>query len=154
MATVTVNAADPASKVIYQFTDVGSLANAIQNYQFIPVRSDGSPFKVQEFEGGYLLDGAPLNVWFGLGWYTGQQALLQPLWANGTIPTPPQAQLTAQVVAMPTGLATQTAAYLAQASSGLFGLSWPVLIGLAAVGFMAFNTMGHGGGHSRASEEF
>ena len=105
-----IAAADPASKVAYQFTNTGQLAHAIQDYGYIPLRTTGEPFTVQMFEGGYLLDGAPINVWMGDGWYAGQQELLRPYWSSGSIPTPPADVLGAVVVAMPPDLAAQTAA--------------------------------------------
>jgi hypothetical protein len=117
-----VNAADPASKVVYPFTDVGQLNEALKN-GYIPIRSDGSPYKVQSFLGGYLLDGAPLNVWLGLGWYQGQQEALQPYWQNGQIPIPPQMALAATVVPMPAAVAQNFANYQAN-QQNIFGLPW------------------------------
>jgi hypothetical protein len=131
-----VAAADPASKVSYVFNDGAQLSNAIQNYKFIPIRADGSPYKLQEFQGGYLLDGAPINVWMGEGWFTGQQELLRPLWASGQIPTPPPEVVAIPAVPMPAEVAAAYDAYKASASSvtGILGSIPPAAwIGLAAV---------------------
>jgi hypothetical protein len=131
-----VAAADPASKVSYVFDNTGQLSTAIEDYHFIPIREDGSPFKVQKFEGGYLLDGAPINVWMGEGWFSGQQELLRPLWASGEIPTPPANVVAIPAVPMPTEVQQAYETYKAGASSvsGILGsIPTPVWIGLAAV---------------------
>ena len=117
-----VNAVNPVTKVTEVFTDVGQLDGALLA-GFIPIRADGTAFKVQSFLGGYLLDGAPLNVWLGLGWYAGQQEALQPYWQNGQIPVPPAAQLGQQVVAMPAAVAANFASYQAS-QEDLLGLPW------------------------------
>lgn len=44
-------------------------------------------YNVQTFQGGFLLDGCPLNVIFGQGWMAGQQAALQQA---GITPSCPQ----------------------------------------------------------------
>lgn len=131
-----VAAADPASKVSYVFNDTAQLSNAIENYHFIPIREDGTPFKLQKFEGGYLLDGAPINVWMGEGWFEGQQELLRPLWASGEIPSPPSNVIAIPAVPMPAETAQAYQAYKAAGSSvsGIFeSIPKPVWIGLAAV---------------------
>jgi len=135
-----VAAADPASKTAYSFTDQDSLDHAIRDYGYIPLRADGTPMKVQSLEGGLLLDGAPLNVLLGSGWYQGQMELLQPLWANGTVPRPPAAVLGVEVLPMPPAIAAQTAAYVQTVgkSTGPLGLSWPAWLGLAAAGYFFF----------------
>lgn len=130
-----VNAKDPASGVVYPFTDGNQLATAIQNQGFIPIRSDGSSYKVQVFEGGYLLDGAPINAVMGGYWFTGQQQALLPYWQAGTVPTPSAAILNLPTQAMPAQLATQTATYLAN-QSDILGLPWYVWAGAAAAYFL------------------
>lgn len=117
-----VSASDPVSKVAYPFTDVGQLNDAIKG-GWIPLRPDGTPYKVQSFLGGYLMDGAPLNVWLGLPWYAGQQEALLPYWQNGQIPTPPAAILGVQVQPMPADVAANFATYQAQ-QADIFGLPW------------------------------
>ncbi len=139
-----IAAADPASKVAYQFTDVDTLAVAIRDLGYIPLAPDGSPLLVQQFEGGYLLQGAPINVWMGKGWYSGQRELLEPYWQAGTIPTPPASITGAQVVAMPADVAADYAAYKAQ-DAGLFGgISTPMLLAAGAVALFFFTGTGKG----------
>ena len=117
-----INAINPLTKVAETFTDVGQLDTAINN-GYIPIHADGTPYKVQSFEGGHLLDGAPLNVWFGLGWYAGQQQELLPYWQNGQIPTPPQSVLGIQTVAMPADVYANWQSYMT-AESNILGLPW------------------------------
>lgn len=117
-----IPAMDPITKVVTTFTDVGQLHGAIQQFNFIPLHPDGTPYKVQAFEGGYLLDGAPINVWMGLGWYTGQQEALQPYWQSGQIPTPTVA-LNVPVVAMPAAVASNYAQFKAN-QENILGLPW------------------------------
>jgi hypothetical protein len=127
-----VIAIDPTTKAPQTFTDVGQLDGAILA-GFIPIRADGTAYKVQSFLGGYLLDGAPLNVWLGLGWYAGQQEALLPYWQNGQIPTPPAAVLSQQVVAMPASVAANFASYQASQSDVLGVPWWLWAAGAAAV---------------------
>lgn len=63
-----------------------------------PRRTDGTFFTLNRFQGGWLMDGAPLNVWTGPGWYTGQKEALTPYWTTGEIPTPPADVLNKPVV--------------------------------------------------------
>lgn len=128
-----INAADPASKVIYTFTDVGALHNAIQTYHYIPVKPDGSPFEVQWLAeyGGYVLDGAPINVWMDGYWLDGQKEAMQPYWTAGTIRQPPANIMNAPVQPMPADLAARTAAYKA-GNSGFFGMDTGTLAALGA----------------------
>jgi len=106
-----VAAADPASKTAYVFTDVGQLNDAIKAYGFIPLGPDGAQLRVQEFEGGYLLNGAPINVWMGQGWFAGQKEALQPFWASGQVPPPPADVIAAPVYEMPPDVAANYNAY-------------------------------------------
>jgi hypothetical protein len=126
-----VNARDPQSGVVYPFTDPAQLNDAIVNHQFVPVRSDGTAYRVQIFEGGYLFDGMPLNVIMDGFWYAGQQEALASYWTAGTIPTPSSAALSLPVEAMPTQLAAQTQAYV-DSQDDILGLPWYVWAGAAA----------------------
>lgn len=117
-----IPAMDPVTKIVSTFTDVGQLHGAIQQFNYIPLHPNGTPYKVQAFEGGYLLDGAPINVWMGLGWYSGQMEALQPYWQSGQIPTP-TAVLNQQVVPMPADVAANFAQYQAH-QQNIFGLPW------------------------------
>ena len=132
-----VQAADPASKTIYTFTDVGALHNAIKEYGYIPVHADGSPFEtqyLQEYD-GYLLDGAPINVWMDGEWMEGQREALEPYWASGQIRKPPAAILSAGVVPMPPEVQQRTAAAQAAATGGgLFGMDTGTLVAIGAAG--------------------
>lgn len=132
MSTVNpINAKDPQSGVVYPFVDMGQLNDAIVNHQFIPVRSDGTPYRVQMFEGGYLFDGMPLNVIMYGVWYAGQQEALAPYWANGTIPQPAPVVVALPVQAMPAQIAANTQAYL-DSQNDILGLPWYVWAGAAA----------------------
>jgi len=135
-----IQAADPASKVAYTFTDVGALHAAIATYSYIPLRADGTPFEVQFLQeyGGYVLDGAPMNVWMDGVWLEGQREAMEPYWSSGQVKRPPEAILNAGVQAMPADIAARTKAYqAAQTGGGLFGLdisTWVTVgVGLAAI---------------------
>lgn len=56
--------------------------------QYTPLRDDGTPAMVQVFDGGWLIDGNPLNVWLGCGWLPGQQTVLAPFVTAGEVATP------------------------------------------------------------------
>lgn len=132
MSTVNaINAKDPSTGVVYPFVDMGQLNAAIVNHQFIPVRSDGTPYRVQMFEGGYLFDGMPLNVLMFGYWYAGQQEALQPYWSSGAIPLPAANVLALPVQGMPAQLAAQTQAFL-DAQNNILGLPWWIWAGAAA----------------------
>jgi hypothetical protein len=131
-----IAAADPVSKVAYVFTDIGQLHDAIKTRGYIPVRPDNTAYRVQEFEGGYLLDGAPLNVYIQDRWFDGQTELLQPYWESGAIPQPPLDVLNRQTIEMPEEDATRWAEY--QESQNVLGLPTPLLLGIAAVGALLF----------------
>ncbi len=132
---MTVNAADPASKTIYTFTDVTALHNAIKMYGYIPVHADGTPFNtqyLQEYD-GYLLDGAPLNVWLNGVWLEGQQEALTPLWNSGQVPRPPANLMSAGAVPMPPEVQARTAAAQQAAhAGGLFGMDTGTLVAVGA----------------------
>lgn len=147
-----VTAVDPASKVAYTFTDTGALHNAIKTLGYIPLRRDGSPFQTQYLQqyDGYVLDGAPLNVWIDGVWLDGQKEALQPLWASGEVPQPPANVLNVSVAPMPPEVAAQTAAYqetLTQ-GAGFFGMDTGTLVAVGA-GLLAI-TMLSGGGKKRS----
>lgn len=124
-------AADPASRVNTQFFNMESLANAMTNYGFIPIRPDGTPYVVQQFEGGLIFDGAPLNVYFDEVWYQGQQELVGPHWGKD-VPVPPPSIQALPVVPMPDTVTAQYQAYKASNA----GISTPVLLGVAAIGYL------------------
>lgn len=84
-----ISAADPASHVVQTFPTVEALGEAIFKKGFVPVRPDGTVYITQSFEGGLLLDGAPLNVYYRNGWYPEQREMLQDHWGRD-VPTPPQ----------------------------------------------------------------
>ena len=130
-----VNAQDPTTGRIYPFVDPPQLNDAIVNHHFVPVRSDGSPYRVQLFEGGYLFDGQPLNVIQQGFWYDGQQQALLPYWQNGTIPVPPANILNLPVQGMPAQLQAQTQAFV-DSENNILGLPWWVWAGGAAVYFL------------------
>jgi len=109
----SIQAADPASKTIYTFTDTGALHNAIKLYGYIPVHPDGTPFStvyLKEYD-GYILDGAPINVWIDGVWLEGQKEALQPYWNSGQIPLPPANLSNAGSVPMPAEVKERTEAY-------------------------------------------
>jgi len=117
-----IGAADPASKVIYTFSEPGKLNDAIKNYGFIPTMASGQPFVTQSFEDGYLLNGAPINVHMYQVWYEGQRELLQPYWESGAIPSPVAELLSLPIVPMPEDVAQNYQVYkstIANASGGI-----------------------------------
>lgn len=118
-----VNAADPATKVVFPFTDVGQLNDAIKLHGYIPIRSNGTPYQVQVFEGGYLLDGLPLNVLIDGVWYDGQQQALQPYWQSGTIPTPPPQMLGIGTITAPPAVAANFQ-HWQQSQQNILGFPW------------------------------
>lgn len=130
----SIQAADPASKTIYTFTDVGALHNAIKMYGYIPLRPDGSPYETQYLQAydGYLLDGAPLNVWMDGVWLEGQKEALQPFWASGQVRQPPANIANAGAVPMPPEIKEQTAAYQRTLNTGLFGMDTGTLVTIGA----------------------
>jgi hypothetical protein len=85
-----IQAADPASKTAYTFTDPQALHDAIRVYLFIPLRPDGSPFQTQFIEAlnTYVLDGVPLHVWIDGVWGRGEHETLEPYWNSGAVPRP------------------------------------------------------------------
>ena len=95
----------------------------------IPLRPDGSEFIVDDFQGGFLLDGAPLNVWTERVWYEGQRPLLTSYWESGRIVQPPAEVLLFPEIPMPEDVRDN---YVGSQSGGIGLLT---LLGLA-VGFM------------------
>lgn len=128
-----ISAADPVSKVSYVFTNTGQLNDAIKEGGYIPIRPDDTPYRIHEFEGGYLLDGAPLNVYIEGRWFDGQMEALAPYWESGAIPTPTAEVLATGSSPMPEDVAANYAAF--QQGQSLFSnLPTPVLIGGALLG--------------------
>lgn len=129
-----IAAADPVSKQAYVFTNTGQLNDAIKQRGYIPIRADNTAYTVQEFEGGYLLDGVPLNVYIESRWFEGQMEALAPYWEAGTIPTPSTAILSVGTVAMPEDVAANYEQF--KTSQSLFGgISTPVLVGGAVLAY-------------------
>lgn len=136
-----ITALDPASKVAYTFSNAANLTEALTK-GWIPILPDGSPAKTYSFEGGYLVDGAPLNAWFEGVWYEGQPEILKPFWDSGQIQKPPDAFFLLPVVPAPPEVVANYAAFKGapvtvqslleahqQASSGISGLlSNPVVL--------------------------
>jgi hypothetical protein len=56
-----------------------------------PVSAAGDPLTVQAIEGGHLVEGLPLNAWYRGVLYPEQVEILDPLWADGTVPRPSEA---------------------------------------------------------------
>lgn len=115
-----VAAADPNSKQARAFTNIGDLTQAMEKANYIPLRPDGTPFIVNFLtdEGGYLFDGAPLNVWFDGVWYEGQQEVASRYWGQGGVPTPNESILALPIIPMPGQVAeTYQAFKQAQSSS-------------------------------------
>lgn len=62
---MSLPAADPASKVARVFTVARELFIAIRDYEYIPIRADGTAMTIQQKpDGGYLLDGRDLGDYF------------------------------------------------------------------------------------------
>jgi hypothetical protein len=154
-----VQAVDPNSKTTYTFTDVGALHNAIKLYNYIPVHTDGTPFKTQYLQevDGYVLDGAPINVWMEGVWLTGQKDILQKYWAAGSVPQPPANVMNAGEVPMPAQVQAQTAAYQAM-QGGLFGMDTGTLVavgvGVLAIFWLSSGKKGRRGGDGFTGFDF
>ncbi len=137
MATIT--ARDPVTAQTYTFNLVAALHGAMSPpYNYVPLRADGTPFAVNKVAGGFVIDGAPLNVWIDGVWYIGQKELLAPMWAAGTVPTPSAAILAGVPVPMPPAVAANWAAYQASQNE-IFGIPTPIFVigaGLAALWFL------------------
>lgn len=50
---------------------------------------NGTPIVMSKFEGGWLANGCPLNVYFGSGWITGQQDALRQAGMTQCLPAAP-----------------------------------------------------------------
>jgi hypothetical protein len=127
-----VAAADPASKVPRIFNDQASLTYAMEKLRFVPLRPDGTPFIVNFLtdEGGYLFDGAPLNVWFDGVWYEGQKEVGQKYWGNNGVPTPSSQVMNIPVVPMPADIAATYQAFKeGQGAGALLSNPWVLLAG-------------------------
>jgi hypothetical protein len=149
-----VTAADPASKATRAFTNVVDFTYAMEKLKYIPLRPDGTPFIVHFIadEGGYLMDGAPLNVWFDGVWYEGQKEVAQKYWGSNGVPTPAQTILGLPVVAMPAPIAETYHAFKEQqaGAGGLF-TSGNVML-LAGAGVLLLLATSVGGSKSRRHE--
>lgn len=155
-----ITAQDPASKVAYTFSNPENFTEALTK-GWIPILPDGSPAKTYSFEGGYLVQGAPLNAWFNGVWYEGQPDILKPFWDSGQIVKPPDAFFLLPVVPAPAEVVAGYAAFKGapasvttlldayqQASSGIGALlkNPTVLVGAGALLLFAFV-----GGRKKAS---
>ncbi len=128
----SVVASDPASKTPRVFTDPASLTYAMEKLRFIPLRPDGQPFIVNFLtdEGGYLFDGAPLNVWFYGVWYEGQKEVGQKYWGANGVPTPSSQVMSLPVVPMPADVAATYQAFKqSQGAGALLSNPWVLLAG-------------------------
>ncbi len=126
---------NPATGESATFSHTADVHNAIKVYGWVPVHSDGSPYVVQEFMGGYLLDGAPLNVYIEGQWYDGQKQALQPEWTSGRVPTPSTAVLNVGVVPMPPEVEANNQLYQAATNNKILGMEPLTALG---VGFLAY----------------
>jgi hypothetical protein len=91
-------ALDPQTRSPYTFTNAVGFTDALERFGVVPILPDGTPLPVYSFEGGYLVGGAPLNVWFDQIWYEGQQEILAAHWQSGEIMQPDQALLALPIV--------------------------------------------------------
>lgn len=113
----TVNAINPEDKKVYTFSVTGDLNNAIDVFKYTPIRPDGTPYVTQSAHGGWLLDGAPLNVYIEGVWFDGQKELLTPDWNSGTVPRPSAAILAVGSAPMPADVAANYQNYLTSLNS-------------------------------------
>lgn len=97
----SVEALNPKDGIVYTFSAVGDLHDAIADFGYVPVRPNGTYYIVQTIDRGYVMDGAPLNVYILGVWYEGQKELLSPYWADGTIVRPSDEIISLPVVPMP-----------------------------------------------------
>lgn len=133
LRTNSVQAADPASKTIYTFTDTGALHNAIKVYGYIPVHADGTPMDtvyLKEYD-GYILDGAPINVWIDGVWLEGQKEAMEAYWTSGQVRRPPADILNAGAIPMPAEVKAQTEAYQ-RTQAGFLGMDTGTLLAIGA----------------------
>lgn len=103
-------ALDTKTNIPYSFDDEGKFLESLK-FGLVALNQAGRPGVLREFEGGMLLDGAPLNVWTKGVWYEGQADILTPYWNDGSIPMPPEIVMTLPVVAMPDKVLQDYAAY-------------------------------------------
>lgn len=96
----------------------GELHEAIKE-GYAPVRPDGSLYIVTDFQGGFLLDGAPLNTWIDGVWFDGQREALTSYWQSGAIPMPPANVMNLPVVPMPEDVAGNHDVYTATQGGGI-----------------------------------
>jgi hypothetical protein len=101
--------ADPKSKVTSVWSDGVRASIAIRDEGYIPILDDGTPATVNLFEGGYLVQGAPMNAWIQGVWYTGQKEIVAPFIQSGQVPQPPQAIWNLPVVDPPADVLQQYA---------------------------------------------
>lgn len=145
--------ADPQSKVTSVWSDGATASIAIRDRGFIPLLDDGTQATVNLFEGGYLVQGAPMNAWINGVWYTGQKEIVAPFIQSGQVPQPPQSVWNLPVVDPPPDVLQNYAsakgvpdatslvdAYQRGGPVGGAGLDWTTLalIGAGAVFLFAF----------------
>jgi hypothetical protein len=130
------------------------LTYAIEKLNFIPIRPDGAPFIVNFLtdEGGYLLDGAPMNVWFDGVWYEGQKEVGNKYWGKNGVPMPSSQILSLPVVPMPGDIAETYQAFKAS-QGGLFSGNTLVYVGLGLLALYAF-TRAPGRGSRSWSDDY
>lgn len=87
---------DPKSRTPLTVASIDQFNYYVVSGGYVPIHADNTAMQVNSFEGGYLVDGAPLNVWLSGYWYDGQQDILASFWNSGQIPKPP-----AQLLALP-----------------------------------------------------
>lgn len=84
----TLTVRDVESGRVQELADLGTVHELLEAGQVVPLREDGTPARVQELAGGFVVDGEPLSVAMGGEWEEGQRELLEPYWRNGQIPRP------------------------------------------------------------------
>lgn len=79
---------DVGAGTVREIETLGELHGQLEAEQVVPLREDGTPARVQELRGGFLIDGVPLNVALGEDWDPEQRAMLEPYYAAGQVPRP------------------------------------------------------------------
>lgn len=139
-AWTTVTLADALSPGPLTMTDgtdfiqAGDIVEITQRLEsgWRPLRPNGTPAYVQNFLGGYLIDGNPLNVILGEPWLPEQWAAIVPAIQSGVVPSPSIQPTPDEIAVLTTGPGVMSAG---AADDGFMKFALPAT-GLAAIGIL------------------
>ena len=147
MGTIVARDNSTGRALTFRAENFNVLDQGLRSNRFTPLRDDGEPAQVNLFEGGVLVEGAPLNVWLLDVWYDGQKAILDPFYRSGEILVPPEYLLALPEVETPPDVLAEyaaskgvpdarslTEAYQTGSSGSI--LSNPWVLGAIGVGFL------------------